>query len=120
MPPRAQARSEVTIGKPSSKDNQQERACDRGSNPPAAGRRRNSGERSDGGPVVGCQRILGHQAFFVQAEEVSHRANEAAIENSAGQVVPAFVFESFKEPYADAGVRRDFLDGHAAHFTFAF
>jgi len=67
-----------------------------------------------------CQVVLGKKRFFIEAEIVGNRANEAAVEDAAGKLVPLFVFERSQKTGADARCLSDFLQRDFAQFPFAF
>ena len=46
--------------------------------------------------------VLGEKGLLVEAEIAGDGANEASIENAAGQLVPVFIFEGFQEARANA------------------
>jgi len=71
------------------------------------------------GAMLGFESVFGDKAIFVEAEEAGDGADEAAIEDAAGELVPLVAFEGFEEAGADACGGGDFLEGDAAHFSFA-
>lgn len=52
--------------------------------------------------ALGLQRVFGHQIVFIESQIARDRADEAAIENTAGQLLPLFVFECFEEARRNA------------------
>jgi hypothetical protein len=66
----------------------------------------------------GVERVFGYDAVFVQTEVTCDRANEAAIECPAGQLIPAVILDGFQKLNADARGRRDFIEGNSAHLAF--
>ena len=66
------------------------------------------------------QIVLAQKRFFVEAEIVGDGANESAIEDATGKLVPIFVFERFQKTGADARCLSDFLQRDFAQFPFAF
>jgi hypothetical protein len=54
--------------------------------------------------------VLGYQAILVNTKKTSNRADEAAIECAARELVPFFGFESFEEAGADASGGGDFVE----------
>ena len=64
--------------------------------------------------------VFGEEIFFVEAEVAGDGADEAAVENAAGELVPIFVFESFEKAQADASGDNDFIGRDFAKFALAF
>ena len=69
--------------------------------------------------IVGGLRIFGHQRFFIQAEITRDGAQETAVEDAAGQILPALAFQRFEETGSDAGGLGDFVQRDATHLAFA-
>ena len=63
--------------------------------------------------------VFRNEAVFVHAEIPRDRTNKAAVEDAAGQLVPAFAFDGFQEATVDAGGGGNLFKGDTAHLTFA-
>jgi hypothetical protein len=66
----------------------------------------------------GPQRVLGDEAILIESQKTRDRANESAIENPAGQLIPLIFFDGFEKTRADARGGGDLVKRNAAHFTF--
>lgn len=65
------------------------------------------------------QIVFGHEAIFVHAKIPRDGAEKAAIKDTARQLVPALVFDGFKEARINACGGGDLLQGDTAHLPFA-
>jgi hypothetical protein len=65
------------------------------------------------------QRVLGDEAFLIEAQKTRDRANKAAIEDSSRQLIPLVFFDGLQKTRADARSGGDLVKRNAAHFTFA-
>ena len=69
--------------------------------------------------LVGPQRVLGDQTVLIEPQKTRDRANESAIEDAAGKLLPLIFFNCFQETRADARGGGNFFQRNAAHFAFA-
>ena len=66
------------------------------------------------------QLVFRYEAVFVKAEKARDGPNKSAIENTARQVIPFFVFESFQEARRDSCGGAHLLKRNATHLAFTF
>ncbi len=64
--------------------------------------------------------VLGEESFFVETEITGNGADEAAIEDTAGKLVPVFIFERFEKAGANARRQGNFVQRYFAQLPFAF
>ena len=64
--------------------------------------------------------IFRNQTIFVEPEILGNRADETAIEDPAGKLVPLVVFQGFEEFALNASGGGDLFEGNAAQLAFSF
>lgn len=72
------------------------------------------------GAAFRLESIFRDQAIFVETKEARNCADESAIENAAGQLVPLLVFQSHKKSRRNARGGGNFFQRDASHFPLAF
>ena len=64
--------------------------------------------------------VLAQKCFLIQAEIVGDGTDKSAVEDTAGKLVPVFVFEGLQKTRSDARCLGDFLQRNLAQFPLAF
>jgi len=66
------------------------------------------------------QIVFGEKRFLVEAKITGDGADKAAIENTAWEFLPIFVFQCLQESWTDARGLSKLFHRHFAQFAFAF
>lgn len=64
--------------------------------------------------------VFAEERFFIEAEIAGDGADKAAIEDTAGEFAPIFVFESFEEARTNTRGGSDLCKSHLAQLALAF